>query len=249
MSALTVSGIIFVLTLGGIVLGTLLRRALPSHHLDDQVKDVVRLGVGLIATIAALVLGLLIAAAKGSFDTQTSQIRQITAHLILLDNILAQYGPEAHPIRQQIRSTVGPFADRLWHEKQAGTPGPFETDGSAEQVYLEIQKLSPQDDLQRSLKSRAVQISNDLAQVRFLLFVESENLIPTPFLAVLAFWLMIIFASFSLFSSLNLTVITSLFLFGLSAGCAIFMILELSRPFTGLMSISSAPLRNALGPI
>jgi Protein of unknown function (DUF4239) len=120
---------------------------------------------------------------------------------------------------------------------------------AAEQVYLEIQKLSPQDDLQRSLKSRAVQISNDLAQVRFLLFVESENLIPTPFLAVLAFWLMIIFASFSLFSSLNLTVITSLFLFGLSAGCAIFMILELSRPFTGLMSISSAPLRNALGPI
>jgi hypothetical protein len=249
MSALTVSAIIFALTLGGIFLGTLLRRALPRDHLDEHVKDVVRLGVGLIATIAALVLGLLIAAAKTSFDTQTGQVRQITADLILLDNILAQYGPEARPIREQIRSTVGPFADQLWHEKETATTGPFERDGSAEQVYLEIQKLSPHDNLQRSLQSRAVQISNDLAQVRFLLFVESENLIPAPFLGVLAVWLMIIFASFSLFSPLNVTVFTCLFLFALSAACAIYLILELSRPFTGLMMISSAPLRNALAPL
>jgi hypothetical protein len=249
MSALTVSAIIFALTLGGIFLGTLLRRALPRDHLDEHVKDVVRLGVGLIATIAALVLGLLIAAAKTSFDTQTGQVRQITADLILLDNILAQYGPEARPIREQIRSTVGPFADQLWHEKETATTGPFERDGSAEQVYLEIQKLSPHDNLQRSLQSRAVQISNDLAQVRFLLFVESENLIPAPFLGVLAVWLMIIFASFSLFSPLNVTVFTCLFLFALSAACAIYLILELSRPFTGLMMISSIPLRNALAPL
>jgi hypothetical protein len=249
MSALVVSAIILLSTLGGIFLGTLLRRALPRHHLDEHVKDVVRLGVGLIATIAALVLGLLIASAKGSFDTQTSHLRQITANLILLDNILAQYGPEARPVREQIRSTVGPFADRLWREKQAGQSGPFETDGTAEQVHLKIQKLSPHDDVQRSLHSRAVQVSNDLAQVRFLLFVESENLIPIPFLAILAFWLMIIFTSFSLFSPLNVTVVTCLFLFALSAACAIFLILELSRPFTGLMSISSVPLRNALGTI
>jgi len=249
MSALTLSGAIFGLTLAGIFLGTLLRRSLPEHHLDEHAKDVVRLGVGLIATIAALVLGLLIAAAKGSFDTQTSQVRQITADLILLDNILAQYGPEARPVREQIRSTVGSFADRLWREKQADSRGPFQTDGTEEQVYLEIQKLSPHDNIQRSLQSRAVQISNDLAQVRFLLFVESENLIPTPFLAVLAIWLMIIFASFSLFSPLNVTVLTSLVLFALSAACAIFLILQLSRPFTGLMMISSAPLRNALVPL
>jgi hypothetical protein len=246
MRALTLSSIIFALMLAGIFLGALLRRSLPQHHLDEHAKDAVRLGVGLIATIAALVLGLLIAAAKSSFDTQTSQVRQITANLILLDNILAQYGPEARPVREKIRSTVGPFADRLWREKETGATGPFETEGAPEQVYLEIQKLSPHDNVQRSLQSRAVQISNDLAQVRFLLFVESENLMPTPFLAVLAFWLMIIFASFSLFSPLNVTVVISLCLFALSAACSIFLILELSRPFTGLMSISSVPLRNAL---
>jgi hypothetical protein len=249
MSAAALSGIIFLLTLGGIFLGTLLRRILPKHHLSEDAQNVVRLGVGLIATIAALLLGLLIAAAKGSFDTQNTQVKQITADLILLDNILAQYGPEACSIREQMRSTIGPFADQLWREKQAGVTTPFESNAAAEKVYLEIQGLSPQNDLQRSLQSRAAQLSNDLVQARLLLFVESDSLIPTPFLAILAFWLVIIFASFSLFSPLNVTVFTCLSVFALSAACAIFLILELSRPFTGLLSISSAPLRNALGPL
>jgi hypothetical protein len=233
MSPVALSGIIFVLMLGGIFFGTLLRWTLPKHHLSEDAQNTVRLGVGLIATIAALVLGLLIAAAKGSFDTQNTQLKQITADLILLDNILAQYGPEGRPIREQMRSSVGPF----------------ETNAAAEKVYLAIQKLSPQDDLQRALQSRAAQLSNDLAQTRLLLFVESDSLVPVPFLAILAFWLVIIFASFSLFSALNVTVFTCLSLFALSAACAIFLILELSQPFTGLLMISSTPLRNALGPL
>jgi hypothetical protein len=114
---------------------------------------------------------------------------------------------------------------------------------------LAIQKLAPQDDLQRALQSRAAQLSNDIAQARLLLFVESDSLVPAPFLAILALWLVIIFASFSLFSPLNVTVFTCLSLFALSAACAIFLILELGQPFTGLLTISSAPLRNALGPL
>src|ERR1043165_1246591 len=205
MSAFISAGTILVTTLGGIWLGTLLRRTLPRHHLNEHAKDVVRLGVGLIATIAALVLGLLIAAAKGSFDTQTTQIKQITANLILLDNILAQYGPEARPIRQHMRNAVDPFADRLWREKQGTAGGPFEPHPVEEQVYSDIQRLLPSNDVQRLLQSRAVQVSNDLAQLRFMLFVETESAIPTPFLAILAFWLVIVFASYSLFSPLNVT--------------------------------------------
>ena len=125
MSALPVSGIIFILTSGGILLGALLRRTLPKHHLNEHARDVVRLGVGLIAAIAALVLGLLIGAAKSSFETQNTQVKQITANLILLDSILAQYGPEALPIRQHMRKAVGPFADRLWREKQVARPVPL----------------------------------------------------------------------------------------------------------------------------
>jgi hypothetical protein len=249
MTPLALSGAIFALMLGGIFFGALLRRALPQHHLSKDSQDVVRLGVGLIATISALVLGLLIAAAKGSSDTQTAQVKQITADIILLDSLLAQYGPDAAPIRIQMRNVIGPFADRLWHEKEEGTGKPFESNAPADAVYLAIQALSPKNDLQRPLQARAVQISNDLVQTRFLLFVQSENSIPTPFLAILAFWLVLIFTSFSLFSRLNATVFAFLSLFALSASCAIFLILELNQPFTGLMKISSVPLRNALGPL
>ena len=249
MSALALSCLIFVLTLGGILLGALLRRALPEHHLSENSQDVVRLGVGLIATIAALVLGLLIAAAKSSYDTQSTQITQITADIILLDRLLAQYGPEARPIREAMRNTIGPFADQLWREKAAEATAPFEANASAESVYVAIQALSPQNDLQRSLQSRAAQLSTDLAQTRLILFAESANMIPTPFLAILVLWIVIIFASFSLFSDLNVTVFTCLSLFALSASCAIFLILELSKPFSGLMMISSEPLRHALGPL
>ena len=249
MSALALSGLIFVLTLGGILLGTLLRRTLPEHHLSKDSQDVVRLGVGLIATIAALVLGLLIAAAKSSFDTQSTQVKQIIANMILLDNLLAQYGAEARSIREQMRTSIGPFADRLWQEKEEAATAPFTPNASAEKAYLAIQALSPTNDLQRALQARAAQVSTDLAQTRLLLFVESDNLVPAPFIAILVFWLVIIFASFSLFSALNVTVFACLSLFALSASGAIFLILELSRPFTGLMTISSAPLRHALGPL
>ena len=167
----------------------------------------------------------------------------------MLDNLLAEYGPEGRPIRQQMRGVIGPFADQIWREKQASSATPFERNASAEQVYLAVQALSPQNDLQRSLQVRAAQISNDLAQTRLLLFAESGSVIPAPFLAVLVLWLVIIFASFSLFSALNATVFTCLSLFALSASCAIFLILELSQPFSGLMAISSEPLRHALRPL
>lgn len=249
MNTLLLSAIIFLLVLGGIVLGSLLRRALPDHHLSKDSQEVVRLGVGLIATIGALVLGLLIASAKGSFDTRNGQIKQITANFILLDTQLAEYGPETIAIRQQLRSVIGPLADRLWHEDEARQPAPFVVSAAAEKIFLAIETLSPTNDLQKSLQARAIQVSTDLAQARLLLFAENDNAIPIPFIAILVFWLVIIFASFSLFAKMNATVFCSLALFALSASCAIFLILELSSPFSGVMSIPSAPLRSALAPL
>jgi hypothetical protein len=247
-SPLTLSCFIFALTVGGIFLGVLLRAALPKHHLSKDSQDVVRLGVGLVATIAALVLGLLIAAAKGSFDTQSGQVKQITADLILIDDLLSLYGPEAQPIRAEMRAAIGPLVDRIWSEKKAGVRT-FVPGARAEKVYLDIQALMPRNDVQRSIQSRAVQVSNDFAQTRLLLFVESDNLVPAPFLAIMVFWLVIIFASFSLFSELNATVFAFLALFAFSASSALFLILELSQPFVGLMAISNAPLHAALGPL
>jgi hypothetical protein len=249
MSPLALSAIVFALVVVSILVGTWLRRLLPQHHLDEDAKNIVRLGVALIATMAALVLSLLIAAANGSYDTQSNQVRQTTADIILLDNLMAAYGPDGVPIRKSLRSTIGPFIDRLWRENESAGPRPFVANVAAERADLGIRALSPQNELQRSLKERALQVIADLEQTRLLLFVESGNTIPMPFLAVLTIWLMIIFASYSLFTSLNVTTFTILSLFALSAAAAIFLILELNSPFSGLMTIPSAPLHNALPPL
>jgi hypothetical protein len=224
---------------------------LPGHHLNPGAKDVVRLGTGLIGTIAALVLGLLIASAKGSYDTQTTQINQMSANIVLLDNLLAQYGPETSPIRNLMRQGVVILANRLWRENStdAAKATPFEASTASEAFFSKLQQLSPQNDSQRSLQARAIQVSTDLAQTRLLLFAETNNSIPMPFMIVLIFWLTMIFSSFSLFAEPSAMVIGLLIMFALSAAAAIYLILELGQPFAGLMQISSAPLRNALAPL
>jgi hypothetical protein len=187
---------------GGAFLGMFLRNTLSGHHLSTDAKDVVRLGTGLIGTIAALVLGLLIASAKSSYDTQTTQIKQMTANIILLDRLLAQYGPETDTARNLLRRGVVTLADRMWRENSSDSAkaAPFEASAGIEAFYAKLQELSPKNDSQRSVQARAVQISTDLAQTRLLLFAQSDNSIPMPFLVVLVFWLTIIFASFSLFA-------------------------------------------------
>src|ERR1700674_4619484 len=247
MSAIAIAGITFVCVLGGALLGMFL----PGHHLSTDDKDVVRLGTGLIGTIAALVLGLLIASAKGSYDTQSTQVTQMTSNVVLLDNLLAQYGPETNDERNLLRRGVVVLADRMWRENSSNIAktNPFEASAESDAFFAKLQQLSPQNDSQRSLQARAIQIATDVAQTRLLLFAQRNNSIPMPFLAVLIFWLTIIFGSFGLFAKPSTTVFGSLFVFALSAAGAIYLVLELGQPFAGLIQISSAPLRSALVPL
>jgi hypothetical protein len=250
LSSIAVSLVAFAVILSGAFAGTLLRKALPGRHLADDAKDIIRLGTGLIGTIAALVLGLLIASAKSSFDTQSGQVQHMTADVVLLDQLLAEYGPEARPIRELVRQALGPMVERLWEESGAARKDePFTATASAETALAKIGELAPQTDAQRSLRARAIQVSTDLGQTRLALFVQAGSSIPVPFLIVLVFWLAIIFASFSLFSRLNPTLVVALVVFALSASAALFLILEMSQPFAGLMQIPSGPLRNALAPL
>ncbi|MGY3587960.1 hypothetical protein ACVIGB_002988 [Bradyrhizobium sp. USDA 4341] len=247
MNAIALSCITFVCISGGALVGMFL----PGHHLSTDDKDVVRLGTGLIGTIAALVLGLLIASAKGSYDTQSTQVTQMTSKIVLLDNLLAEYGPEATELRNLLRRGTAVLADRMWRENSSDVAKtrPFEVSGASDAFFAKLQQLSPQNDSQRSLQARAIQIATDIAQTRLLLFAQTSNSIPMPFLVVLIFWLTIIFGSFGLFAKPSATVFVSLFVFAVSAAGAIYLVLELGQPFAGLMQISSAPLRNALTPL
>ena len=185
------------------------------------------------------------------YDDDNSWSFRLTAQSVALDRTLAEYGPEADLARNLLRRAVVAVADGIWRESGSDSRKgePFEASAAGLAFYDEILKLSPRDDRQRSLQARAIDAAQDLAKTRLLLFAEAGMTIPMPFLVVLVSWLAIIFASFSLFADNNATTIGALGIFGLSASASIFLILELSQPFSGIMMIPSEQLRNALAPL
>jgi hypothetical protein len=160
VSALTLSLLAFVVIFGGALLGMLLRAVLPEPHLNADSKDVVRLGTGLLATLAALVIGLLIASAQSSFQTKSNQIKQITANVILLDNLLARSGPQAQALRPLLRGGVKILVERIWREQNVDTANaaPFEASVQSDSFFDKLLELTPENDGQRQMQSRALQL-------------------------------------------------------------------------------------------
>jgi len=245
MGPLEVSAIIFLLLFGSAIGGMWLRGVLPENHLDSDTKDLVKLGVGLIGTMAALLLGLLVASAKSSYDTKSGELTQMAANAILLDRMLARYGPETRPIRDLFKTAVARTIDQIWPE--SGGEGGIGSQTGGEPTLDMIQELSPHNDLQRAIQSQAASTTINLAQEKWLLFEQSGSSISTPFLVVVVFWLGVLFVSFGLFAPRNGTAIVTLLVSAVSVAGALFLILELDHPFSGLIQISSTPLHNALG--
>lgn len=251
MSPLLTSLAAFICIFGGTFLGIFVRHKLPDRHLSGDTKDIVRQGTTLIATLASLVLGLLIASANGKYETESSQIKQLTANAVLLDTTLELYGQEALPLRRMVRQDIGILADRIWAENRPGVgkSRPFEASALGLSLFSELFKLEPKTDAQRSLQAHAKETLIDIGKARLLLFTNAGGTIPIPFLIVLVGWLALIFASISLFAEGNVRTIAILCIFSFAASAAIFLILELSQPFMGLMMISDEPLRNALAAL
>ena len=202
MSGLATAWIVFACVCCGALLGMLLRRVLPEDHLNNDSKDVVKLGMGLVATMAALVLGLLVAAAKDQYEAQRDGLDQISAKLILVDAGLAQYGPETAGARELLRRTVAAALDRIWPQdsSQASSLTAPDTTAGGRAVYGLVQKLSPQNDMQSRIQSQVLQLLQELGQTRWLLAAQQESrAVPLPFLMILVFWLTVLFASFELF--------------------------------------------------
>jgi hypothetical protein len=233
---------------GGVLLGLLLRGLLPVDHLQEESKDTIKLGAGMVATVSALVLGLLVASAKTSFDTTQEEITQRAAKFIFLDRLLADYGPETKDTREQLRHTVAGTIEILWPQKNNGTAGltEYERLNGTQITQLTLFKLTPTTDAQRQLYATAQQLLTDLRQSRWVLIQRSQHVIPIPFLVVLLFWLTMLHISFGLFAPRNGTVITVLLISALSISGAIFIILDMTHPLQGVIKVSSAPMRKAL---
>jgi hypothetical protein len=247
-SSLTLALISAGCILSGVLVGLLLHNLLPAQHLENESKDAIKLGAGMIATVSALVLGLLVASAKSSFDSTEEAITQRAAKIIFLDRLLSDYGPETKATREQLRQTVAASIDMLWPDTKSSAEGlaAYERMNGMQVTQMTLLQLTPTTDAQRQLFATAQQTLTDLRQSRWLLIQRAQRVIPIPFLVVLLFWLTMLHVSFGLLAPRNATVITVLFVSALSVSGAIFIVLDMSHPLQGVIKVSSEPTRKTL---
>jgi hypothetical protein len=247
MSTLTTAAIAFACVFGGALFGMFLRTVLPERHLSPDARDVIKVAMAMIATLAALVLGLLTASAKSSLDEKESQLRSVAAQVVLLDRTMAAYGAETEEARELLKQTVAVRISQIWPEENATvTPGAIGRGSGIEAIQHKLLDLSPQTDAQRWLQSTALQISGSISASRWVVLQELGSSIQWPFMAILVFWLAVIFVSFGLFAPRNTIVAAALFLAALSVAGSIYLILAMDQPYSGPIKISSEPLRIAL---
>jgi hypothetical protein len=166
-----------------------------------------------------------------------------------LDRVLANYGPEAKGERDLLRGLAVSGLDQLWpQERSTASTAPASVAGW-DVLYQKIQALSPTNDAQRSLQAQATSVLVGIGETRWLMYAQASNSVSRPMLAILIFWLTVIFISFGLSAPANATVTSALLVCGLSVCGAIFLILELYAPYGGLITVSSGPLRAALAQL
>lgn len=253
MSPWIIGLIAFACIFGGALLGMLFARVLPEIHLSSDAKDVVRVAMAMVATLAVLVLALLISSAKKTADEKDSELRATGAQFILLDRTMAQYGAETKHARDSLKALLW---SRLTHPRGRGwQPGQASPEMAAvpqmgmagasvastatgrelDSIQRELLDLSPQTEGQRWLQSEALRITNALEATRWSVLEQPRSSISWPFVSILVFWLTLIFVSFGLFAPRNVTMTVVLFLSAMSVATALYLILELDQPYSGLI--------------
>lgn len=248
MSPIFVASIAFACIVGGTLIGMIVGRQLPDHHQESSSKDVVRLAMAMVGTMTALVLGLVTASAKSSFDTEDTAVKHTAATILALDRMLADYGPETKPIRAAIHGLIAAKVQQMWPEAAGIETSAIPIVGS-ERIAADILALRPSTDAQRWYQSRSLELAGEILQSRWVVFNGAGNSVQVVFLVVIICWLTVLFGSFALFAPRNATVVGALLICALSVAASIFLILEMDDPFSGVMKISSAPMRYALAHI
>ena len=247
MDPISIGAVVFACTLAAMLLGNWLRNVVPERHLQGESRDSVNVGIGFVATMSALVLGLVTASANNSFDAVDTAVKHTAADLLAFDRLLARYGPEAAEIRVGLKRAVADRIETIWPDSAStALPDPSANAENVERLADAILLLEPRDASQRWMQARALDLSEDVFRARWLVFAGLGSSVPPLLLMVLLVWLMLIFGSFGLFAPRNPTALVMLIAAALSVSGAVFLVLELDGPFDGLLQVSSDPLRYAL---
>jgi hypothetical protein len=248
MSSLTIAAIVLVCVFSGSLFGMWLSYRLPEHHRTAESRDAVKLATGMLSVLAALVLGLLIASVKNSFDSTDSEIRHFAATLLLLNDTLSDYGPETVPARQMLRGYTVRALEDNWPAKSS-TPVQMEDVEAGmllDGVRSAVLGLPGGDARRAALRAEAAFLVEDALKTRWLLIERAGSSIQPLFMDILVVWITLIFLSFGYNAPRNATVLTTFVLSAAALAGCIFLIVEMDTPFEGLITVSSTSMRNAL---
>ena len=247
LSPMIVGIIIFAVILAGAFAGMMARRALPEQHLNDQTKSLVTSSMAVVGTISALVLGLLISNANTSFITRSGEVKSLSADISRLDQMLRLYGPEAVPAREKLRQYAERKTDDLFPDNprdvQIDNPSTYQVFQQAEYLMLELQTT---DRHRRWFLEQAMTLASRIGNTRWLIAQQAGQGTPKAFVALMVFWLTLLFTSFGLFAPPNFISKMCLILCALSVAGAVEIILELEQPFSGLLHISPVPMQQTV---
>jgi hypothetical protein len=246
MNSILISLAIFASILGAALLGMAIRRKVPDDHLGADAKDVIRLVTGITATTSALVLGMLVSSAKAYYDSSNTQVAEIGAQVVTIDRLLAGYGPETTQIRVEFSQLVHDGVERIW-PKQNSLEVALKPKDSGEILVRQMELLEPKDPLQAAAKNQVIPSILAVRQAQWLMFLRSqETTMPAALLVIVVSWQAVIFVSMGLFAPRNATIYVTFALGAITISTAIFLILEMYSPFRGILTISSAPITDAL---
>jgi hypothetical protein len=240
--------VVFAVVLGAAVAGASLARVLPKEHLSGASWSPVAVGIGFIATMAAIVLGLLVASAKSSYDAKNNELQEGAAKVVMLDRTLREYGPETNQARAMLRDTLRSKSSMAWVKAEIARSDPQTSSAYGyEQVGKSVRALSPANDEQRTLQTKALQLVDQIGQSRWLLIAQSTETISLPLLITLVTWFAVIAGCTALFAPRHGTTFVVAALCSLAISVTIFLIMSMYDPFGGgVLTLSDAPLRTAL---
>jgi hypothetical protein len=227
------------------LLGMFVAFRLPKHHLSADSKDVIKVAAALIGTLAALVLGLMTASAKSSFDAKIAALRNAGGQTIMLDRLMAEYGAETKEAREDLRALVEKRIAELWSgraKSESEVQMAVARGLGIEPIKRRLLDLNPSSEAQRLVRARAIEVCDNIAETRWTSLLDIGRTIRWPFISILMFWIAVIFGSFGLLAPRNATVMSFMFVGALSVSSSIFLILELDQPFGGLIVVPRGPI-------
>jgi hypothetical protein len=246
-NTLIIGFIVFVALLAGSFAGVKVRDRLPKHHLTDETKNLVSISTAVVATLSALVLGLLISNANASFTRLGGEVTALSAQILRLDHVLRRYGADAEPARNTVLQYAEHKADDLFPDDpddvRLSNPATYEKLQRLEDMLLTLKPANPRD---QWWLAQAMALSAKIGDTRWMIAQQIGQGTPKAFVALLVFWLALLFASFGLFAPPNLTSAVTLTLCALAVAGAVAMFLELEQGLGGIVRISPEPMRQAV---